>query len=375
MPSSPICAICRLTASCHGAFTRPDQIPAPQESGLQHCSFMEIVPLTELDDTRLSLAREVQAAAELAIEPEVEPITVEELRALAHHDRGEGNVHIRLGAFDDAGNARAVGHLDLEQDEVNAHFCAVEVFRATGDDAAAHAMARALADIAHDDGRTVLMAWIPVVEAETRYWGSVGAEQKYLERVSGLDLAAVDAELMQQWIDRRTERAGDIELVHWIGNTPEHLIEAWAASRTAMNDAPIDDMDIEDGEMTVEDIRIDDASHELLGTRTMNIMALDADGNSAGHTTVLVNTHRPSVSWQWDTVTLAPYRGRGIGRWLKAAMWQWMRSDAPEVDQLRTGNAESNDAMLSINVGMGYRPVATFAGWQVTIDELKRRLG
>ena len=54
---------------------------------------------------------------------------------------------------------------------------------------------------------------------------------------------------------------------------------------------------------------------------------------------------------------LAPHRGQGIAKRLKAEMWQWLRDDEPQVTGLRTGNAHSNAAMLAINDKMGFRPV------------------
>jgi mycothiol synthase len=100
----------------------------------------------------------------------------------------------------------------------------------------------------------------------------------------------------------------------------------------------------------------------------MNLFAVDPDGGPVGHTTVHVNPRRPEASWQWDTVVLDRHRRRGIGRWLKAEMWRWLREAEPEVTRLRTGNAESNDAMLAINVAMGFREAAVYGAWQAPIS-------
>ena len=93
-----------------------------------------------------------------------------------------------------------------------------------------------------------------------------------------------------------------------------------------------------------------------------------------GHTAVHVNTHRPAASWQWDTVVLTAHRGRGIARWLKAAMWQYLRESEPEVTHLRTENAIDNDPMLSINQAMGFVPTNRFGGWQADLDTFRRAL-
>ena len=66
------------------------------------------------------------------------------------------------------------------------------------------------------------------------------------------------------------------------------------------------------------------------------ILALGPErADPASATEVFVNRHRPECSWQWSTVVLAPHRGRGIAKRLKAEMWQWLRDN--ELILTRTG--------------------------------------
>ena len=94
-------------------------------------------------------------------------------------------------------------------------------------------------------------------------------------------------------------------------------------------------------------------------------MALhSATGAPAGYTVVHIPRHRPELAWQWDTVTIAEHRNRGIGRWMKADMVQWLRRAHPDVRSLDTGNAESNAPMLAINVAMGFTPLVEYGVWR-----------
>jgi len=55
-----------------------------------------------------------------------------------------------------------------------------------------------------------------------------------------------------------------------------------------------------------------------------------------------------------------------------------LRADAPEVSTLRTGNAQSNAAMLDINTEMGFQPSHLVGFWQADLSILRkyrRRLG
>ena len=104
------------------------------------------------------------------------------------------------------------------------------------------------------------------------------------------------------------------------------------------------------------------------------VLAVTADGEAAGTTEVFVNRHRPAASWQWSTVVLPAHRGRRIGRWMKASMWQRLRATEPEVAWLQTGNAASNAHMLAINDEMGFKPTHLMGCWQADLDTLEAGL-
>lgn len=339
---------------------------------------MHVVPAADLDEAQFASALALMQRCELALDPGVEPITAEELRRSISDDRTEGNRHLRIAVVDSdsgaGGAVRALAHLELEDDDANRHIASAEVFGAADDPAAGHIALRALIDIAEGDGRTTLLGWGPNTPAESGFWTALGAPLRYTERMSELDVTAVDAALMQQWIDARAERAADVRLVRWTDACPEELLEAFATSKTAMNDAPNDDIDVNDRLVDAAAVREDESARLALGTRALTVFALDPAGGPVGHTQVHVNPFRPNASWQWDTVVLDHHRRRGIGRWLKAEMWQWLRADAPEVQRLLTGNAESNAGMLAINVAMGFTESHVFGAWQTDLATYRANL-
>lgn len=334
---------------------------------------MDVVPLVELDDTRFASALEVVQRDERNLDPAIPPMTDRELRLYAADDRTEGNRHFRAAVVD-GGRVRAVAHLELDDDDNNRHFASAEVFGGSLDPDAGRAGIEWILDLAEADRRTSLMGWGPDTPVEHGFWTGLGAGKRYAERMSELDVTAVDAELMQHWIDQRTDRAADVELARWVDTCPDHLLDAWAVSRTAMNDAPKEGIEVNDWSISAADVREDEDARRALGTRVRNVFATDPRGAPVGHTSVHVNPFRPAASWQWDTVVLDHHRRRGIGRWLKAEMWQWLRETEPAVTRLRTGNAESNAAMLAINVAMGFREAAVLAAWQAPISAYRAAL-
>ena len=334
---------------------------------------MHIVPLAELDGPRFDSALAVQQRDEVATDPAVPPITGPELRRWALHDRTEGNRHERDVVLD-GDEARALVHAELEMDDANTHRANVEIFGAALDPEAGAVGLRAAVEVAEQDGRTLLTGWGPNTEPEDRFWTDLGATLSFRERVSALDMTAVDGALMDEWIADGARRAADVEIIRWVDRCPEAYMAPWIESQLAMNDMPHEGLDINAWDLDEDDVRADEETHIRLGLRVMSMLAVDAEGRAAAHTRVHVNPVRPSASYQWDTAVVDRHRGRGIGKWIKAEMWRWLRAEEPAATRLTTGNAQSNDAMLAINVAMGYVPIVEYGAWQAPIDTVRARL-
>jgi GNAT superfamily N-acetyltransferase len=105
------------------------------------------------------------------------------------------------------------------------------------------------------------------------------------------------------------------------------------------------------------------------------IAAVSPDGDPAGMTEVIVYGHKPWFVMQQGTTTLAPYRGRGLGRWLKAEMYHQLREHHPEARIIETGNADSNAPMRAINDEMGFRLHVQHTIRQTDIDVVEASLG
>lgn len=215
-------------------------------------------------------------------------------------------------------------------------------------------------------GRTRFWGWGDLHDEATRsFWeDDVGLTLGYDGRYSRCIVADIDHEMLHTWVDRAHERAAGYHLVCAEAPLDDDLIELLAQALEAMNDEPVDDLEIEpdhfdaDRAREIERIILDSNSEY----RT--IFALEtATGELAGFTATRVPRSDPAHAKQSDTVTLPEHRNRGIGRWIKAEMIHWLQRDRPEVRTIDTANAESNAAMLSINEAMGFEAILHHAVW------------
>lgn len=196
----------------------------------------------------------------------------------------------------------------------------------------------------------------------------LGATPGLANRVSQLVLANLDRHLLADWQARASERASDFELLFWDNIVPESDIVAFAKLCEVMNSAPRDQLDVEDEQITPERVRSWMASMHASGYRVWTMVARErSTGALAGVSELFSTPDSPTILHQGATAVEPTYRNRGLGRWLKAAMLDQVLRALPEARYVRTGNAESNAAMLAINVALGFTPYEAITIWQADV--------
>lgn len=169
------------------------------------------------------------------------------------------------------------------------------------------------------------------------------------------DLRATDWPLVGKLHDEAAERADGYELLRILGQSPPELLPALAEMTAAINDAPLDDLDIEDEVFPPERVAAYETSQLASGVLYRVVARHRGTGALAGHTVVHIDDDHPWIGWQHDTSVVAAHRGRRLGLLLKTDMLHWLRDHAPEVTSVSTWNAKSNGFMIGVNEVLGYR--------------------
>jgi GNAT superfamily N-acetyltransferase len=151
------------------------------------------------------------------------------------------------------------------------------------------------------------------------------------------------------------------------GRTPDDELEAMAVT-AAINDAPTDDLDLEDEVFPPERVRAYEDAQLARGDRLFRVVARHrATGQLAGHTVVAVDGEQPELAEQHDTSVVRAHRGHRLGMLLKTDMNLWLREVQPQVARINTWNAESNDHMIGVNEAIGYRIMGRSLEMQKTL--------
>jgi RimJ/RimL family protein N-acetyltransferase len=204
----------------------------------------------------------------------------------------------------------------------------------------------------------------------------MGARKGLGMHINQLKLSEFDKTLVQKWLAQSKNLSSDFELGFLDGAYPDTLISAIAdLYQEVGNDQPREDLEMEDQKFTPELMRQMEQSMFARGDRRWTIYLTNkADGKNVGLTEVFWNPNRPMILNQGFTGIYPAYRSKGLGKWLKAAMMNKILEERPEVEFIRTGNANSNAPMLKINVEMGFKPYTANTIWQVETEQVEKYL-
>jgi mycothiol synthase len=233
-----------------------------------------------------------------------------------------------------------------------------------------------LVEIAEANERTLLITGTDsTVPAGEAFAEKLGADKGLETHTNQLVLAELDLSLLQAWMDGAKTSAKDFEMGLWTERYPEEDIQDICKLFEVMNDAPRGDLQIEDSKIKPEDLREGEASMKARGIERWELYVRHKlSGELAGFTGTYWDPENPENLGQGGTGVLPKYRGHGLGKWLKAAMIQKVMAERPVVKRIRTGNADSNAAMLAINNALGFKPYIAETVWQIEIEKIKSYL-
>lgn len=190
-----------------------------------------------------------------------------------------------------------------------------------------------------------------------------------------LYLANAQWDVIRQWRDeghKFGEKQG-VEL-QFFENCPEDIIEEYTDIYSeTMNQQPLGDFD---GKIMITPItrREDEEKSKRIGTNWYTMITRESDGHISGLTEMMYIPDLPHKAFQNLTGVREKYRGRSLGKWLKAELLLWIVDKYPAIKYVVTGNATSNAPMLSINERMGFKQFKTDSMYSFQKEDLVSQL-
>jgi len=311
--------------------------------------------IRELTPVRLADVEAVTAFthALVAVDaPWVHPMPTR-MRAV-YMERGWDGEPPRVYVGEEYGRVVAVGQLELPERD-NRHLAWAEVMvlprerrRGLGTQMFEH-----LLQVARAAGRTSvgIAGWES--QAATDFAARHGLERKSQAIQRRLHPQELDPSRIEALVALATAASAGYEVVRVAGATPEELVNEVVEITAAINDAPLDDLDIEDEVFTVDRLRDYERSNLESGRLYAVYARHVATGALAGKTVVHVEYERSGIGHQHDTSVVKEHRGHRLGLLLKASMLQGLAEAEPQLEEIDTWNAESNDHMIGVNEQLG----------------------
>ncbi|MCY3413106.1 MAG: GNAT family N-acetyltransferase [Candidatus Heimdallarchaeota archaeon] len=208
-----------------------------------------------------------------------------------------------------------------------------------------------------NEDKRIITAWIANENAKS-LCRKLGGEKKHEHFVNKLLMEDVNWKKMEEWIREANQKAPDVTIEQFT-DIPETDIDEFCNLYTeTINQAPWggQSKDI----VTPKRRREDEQMFKDRGYEWTTMISREQNGRISGLTEILYTDDDNNKIQQELTGVREQYRGRGLGKLLKATMLKYIRDTYPHATYISTGNAVKNAPMLAINTEMGYKSTVIF---------------
>jgi GNAT superfamily N-acetyltransferase len=285
--------------------------------------------------------------------------------------------------------ARAVFEQQAEQ-AAEASFISIEVLDAYRGQGIGSALYERLLEWNREAGLRVMQSYVlhrpdnsgPQLPAPTGY-GSVPADDpgsrfllargfnlEQVDRMSRLPLP-MDPTVIKTNLRLAARAAGpNYSLVHWVGRTPDDLVDDLARLRQRMSvDAPAAGLAYAEEQWDAERIRTtDDLAAKSPRVLLYAAVKHEPSGRLVGFTELSAPPERTRPVDQGDTLVMREHRGHRLGMLLKVSNLKHLEEVRPGHPSVITFNAEENRYMLAVNEAVGFVPAGYEGGWKKLLD-------
>ncbi len=203
----------------------------------------------------------------------------------------------------------------------------------------------------------------------------LGAEARFSGAENRLKLADVDWSMVDRWVAEGSQRSPHTTLETYDGPLPEAMWEDFAPQLTILlNTVPLEDLDHGTEVVTPDHMRDFYERLKITDERLHTMITREPDGTISSVTDTSWEPHRPTIVEQRFTGVRPDARGRGLGKWIKAAMLLHLRKLYPEAEWVATRNAGSNAPMLAINKTLGFKQYRASTEYQISREKLAARI-
>ena len=205
------------------------------------------------------------------------------------------------------------------------------------------------------------------IAAIARHWS--GRELNRLDRFR-LYRAKAPTALMESWLKKIPQEHPGLRLEFFSPVPDEHLVAYTSLFIKYIREMPTERESGDQFLMTADEVRRDMEWRLKNRMHTYTYALFDPNSTMIGYTNVMINEADPSDVFQSMTGLDVEYRGRGLSRWLKAAMFFKVGEDFPANETITTDMRGANAPIQKVNAEMGYVLLSSGNEFEISADDL-----
>ena len=224
-----------------------------------------------------------------------------------------------------------------------------------------------------EEGKTVLHI-DALLESGNSFCKKLGGSAALEEEESRLNIADVNWEMVNNWREEGARRAKGVKIERFEVVSEKDIDEYCRIHNEIENQVPLGEIEWTFNE-TPKTRRNREKRYKNLGATWTTFISREKDGTISGLTETLYFSDRPTILDQLLTGVKEEYRGRGLGKWLKAEMLTYIKEKFPKVKVVATGFAITNAPMIAINKKLGFKNSNSWVTYKFQIEELHKKFG
>ncbi len=212
------------------------------------------------------------------------------------------------------------------------------------------------------------------LERDWAFWEGLGAKMALEGAQNRLFMEDIDWSMIKEWRHGGHELAKkeQVDLFSFERCPEEIILEYTTTYSEIIRLMPLGEFDYIPEPTTPFTRREKEENHKKTDHKWYTLATREKNGEISGLTEILYTESSPHKVEQMLTGVKPEYRGRGLGKWLKAEMMVFIKNEFPEIEFISTGNADMNAPMISINDRMGFKRVLTEKCYIIKLEKLKK---
>jgi GNAT superfamily N-acetyltransferase len=195
----------------------------------------------------------------------------------------------------------------------------------------------------------------------------IGAVEKNRTVENCAVFAELDWSRLREWEGAATAGKGGLVWERYAGRVPRDvLLTLLPVFTTLFVDVPLGGLETAPIRWEISGYDQLYETFERVGGAHHVVLVRVPDSTVAGLSEATWDARAPEIVRQQLTAVARPWRGRGLGRAIKAAMLRQAHECHPEATVIGTNNAGVNAPMLSINARVGFKVAWRNVDYQVT---------